>query len=565
MKFFFRFILTLLAFLSSGILFSQASDYGVPLLWLKGNDIQGVSSQLNAYPKMHTKSEGSARKFSGGNHIFVVYRSGNEEPIMSILGKESGVFVGSQSVFKGKKISTEGYSQQYGELVDVKVSAIENGELWVHSTTETEVYEIMVFDKYLSRLKINEIRTYLAIKYGLDLSNTDQYVYGEENIWEKSEDYDHAIFGIGYLDTYNLLQKQSVHSKDGDLKVSYATRRSNKVKRGDYVLFGNNDKPFSFNTDDYNNKQWLCRSNMDEVYIDLYVPQEKMSSVELDRFLVELHFQGKKQSYAGVVEKEHIVFRNVRLTKGDYILKLKGEKTALNFDYKLSCDTTNIIFSSDYEGQFNLQVTDDKGAQVINTNSFEKRFELDNNSSAYFDVRVASARGDISRRIYTLSKALADKELKETYTLNDTGQLLIQASTLNVSEDVERKWMKDGEVIAQGNYVQINKPGRYSLVSTMGDCSVNQSFAVFGSNDFQQWTVYPNPGKESEPVSISFDLEKDQDIKVDVYHVDGKKVRSLFYEDVHADTYEIGFLSKGQYIIVAYIDALPQIKKIVIK
>lgn len=548
---------------------AQYIDSVKPVLWLQNSsEVLSKAGELplnfDNFPLKNTKTETSVRNFSGSNHIFIVYKSEVDEALLSIIGKGNGVFVGSNKVFRNENISMEGYSQPFGELVDVKVSNIEKGKLWVHPTKETKMYEIMVFDTYLSPLKANEIRTYLAIKYGLDLSDTKQYVYNSENLWDKTGEYDNHIFGIGYFSAYNLLQKKSVHSKDKDLIISYASRKNNKVKRGDYILLGSNGQKFHFDAkSNYNKKEWLCRTNVEESFIDLYIPLEETTSAGLNRFVVEIHSDGQKRTYVGAVEKEHIVFRNIRLSQGDYTVKLKGEKAAGKFNFRTDCEHTYLTFSNEFKDSFDLQVFDDNGKQVIHTQEHKNKIALDNNRSKYFDVRLQSEAGKVTRRIHTLSNTLAYEELKESYSLNESGVLSVHIA--NNSEEVSRRWEKDGELIAEGNHVQITEPGIYTLISTSGDCSINQSFTVAQSTDFQQWTVYPNPAKESDLLTVSFDLEKEQNVKVDIYHIDGKRIKTLSFENVLTDTFEIGRLTSGQYIVVAYIDALPQIKKIIIQ
>lgn len=573
MKTYLRLVFILILLFFSGKVFSQYTENTKPVLWLQGfsefaSDSVNRQLNFNHFPLKLNKTEASTRDFSRGNHLFIVYKTEAEEPLVSIMGQKNGVFVGSDKVFRKENISMKGYNQPYGELVDVRVSNIEKGKLWVHPTKDTEVYEVMVFNSYLNPLKVNEVRTYLAIKYGLDLSDTEQYVYDNEKLWEKTGEYRNNIFGIGYFSAYNLLQKKSIHSKDEDLVVSYASRRSNKVKRGDYVLLANNGEKFHFDTrSHYNEKEWFCRTNMDEAIIDLYIPQEKTTSTELNRFWVEIHFEGQKRSYIGVAEKEYIVFRNIRINKGDYIVKLKGEKTKGRFDYQTTCEYTYLTFSSEYKDNFDLRILDDQGHSIMTMQQYKEKITLDNNETTYFDVHLQSAEGNVVRRIQTLGKELEYDELREGYTLNESGVLTIQIPEEEKEEVVQiiRKWKKDGNQIAEGNAVQITEPGVYTLTSIMGDCVVNQSFTVTRPTDFQRWTVYPNPATDSDLLTVRFDLEKEQNVKVDVYHIDGKKIKSLSFDHVSTDTFEIGQLPNGQYIVVAYIDALPQIKKIIVQ
>lgn len=566
MTIFLRLTLLLLA----GIVTAQNHQVSEPLIWLKGHSktvIGAESTRLNYYnyPLDNKKTETSIREFSGTHHLFVIYKSEEDETFLSIIGKEKGLFVGSNKVFKDKSISTEGYNQVTGELIDMRVSNIEKGKIWMHPSKKAKVYEVMIFDSYLTPLKANEIRTYLAIKYGLSLSDIKQYVYNDEELWDSTEEYHHNVFGIGFFSNYGLLQKKSVHSKDNDLTVSFSSRRNNQLKRGDFVLLANNGERFSFNADNYNEKQWLCRTNMEEAFIDLYVPLEKTEETTLNQFVAEISLNGQKRFYPGKMENDHIVFRNVKLVEGDAIVKIKGEKAIGKFDYWTDCEQTFLTFNQVFNQDFDLKVLDDNGEQILETTDFKTKIELNNEDTKYFDVYVKSTESNVTQRIYTLNSALAYDELKKQYTINDFGILSIDIPYSKDSEHIVRQWKKEGKFIAEGHSVQIEEAGTYSLISTMGECSVTQQFNVTQSKDFQQWKVYPNPGREHELLSVTFDLEKEQNVKVQIFHIDGKRIKSISYENVSDNTFELGKLPSGQYIVVAYIDALPQIQKIVIQ
>lgn len=86
--------------------------------------------------------------------------------------------------------------------------------------------EIIVFDVTLSPVDLSKVNSYLAVKYGLTLSNTGGGVAGDylapdgTLIWDASlsPNYHNDIIGIGRSDTTCLLQKQS-HTIDDTTKI----------------------------------------------------------------------------------------------------------------------------------------------------------------------------------------------------------------------------------------------------------------------------------------------------------------------------------------------------------
>ena len=108
--------------------------------------------------------------------------------------------------------------------------------------------EYLVFDRNLSSLQRSEVETYLALKYGITLSQDiapQSYVSSEGIIvWDgrRQAAYNHAIAGIGRDDASGLRQKRSGSSAEpGLLELSVS-----QLENGTFYVWGNDQGELRF-------------------------------------------------------------------------------------------------------------------------------------------------------------------------------------------------------------------------------------------------------------------------------------------------------------------------------
>ena len=98
-------------------------------------------------------------------------------------------------------------------------------------------------------------------------------------------------------------------------------------------------------------------------------------------------------------------------------------------------------------------------------------------------------------------------------------------------------------------------------------CSITQNFNVGADIGNEQWHVFPNPARSTDPVQVAFQLEEKSSVSIALYQNNGQLIRTFPVGTIDKETVNLGALnlSSGVYVLVAYINEIPQIRKIIIK
>lgn len=561
--------------LSSG--YAQENTSFKPQLWLSNPRV--AADSLNAFDKLNFHrdlgiSKGnlwrSSHKVDSPQHLFLVYKSKKIEQMVSFMGKKNALFLEGKNLRINDTVNLDGYNESYGELLDVQFSNIENGTFWMNpALKDSRIFELVLVDKKATQRPVNEIRTYLSLKYGIDLIDYKQYQYNDKQLWDGGDPtYNRRIFGLARMNYFNLFPSKSMHSKDQDLIVAVADQK--QFDEGTFVLLGSNGKNFTFDRKTkQSHRKWLAQTNKDNLKVDISVVLDKLEQAANSFNEYELLVGAKGQqtySYPAQLTDSLLVFKDVLFHKETgSIVRLKEHRSDVRFDIDNSCDQFELKLEgpSKMEG-FRLDIVDETGKNVLSETTRKKIYTVSENSSAYFDVTLEYNNKRISKRIATLSGALKAEDLNKQYTL--LGDVL--EIRLENPQKMRYQWMKGDHVVAEGNQVSLSQEGSYTLmISNTAGCSVTQNFSVGAAMENEQWRVFPNPARADEQVQVAFNLAQQSQVELAVYQSDGKLVKTMTLGNTQNQTVSLGKFasSAGVYMVVAYIDQIPQIKKIIIK
>jgi len=559
--------------------YSQGSTRFEPVFWLYNpQEIKESSNDfhtLNFHSRLFMDDKNtwsSVKKISSSNQLFVVYKSKQNENLVSFIGKKQAVFLDGKNMFVKDSVNLDGYNEPYGELLDARFSNSEDGTFWMNpDLQQSSVFELILVDKKMAPAAVNEVRTYLSLKYGVSLVDHSQYTYRNQSLWEGSNNtYNHHIFGLARMGYFNLNLSQSTHSRDKDLIVSLASpTQRGQMNEGTYVLFGNNRRPFVFDRKTkFNTKQWLVQTNKDLVKVDVSFPLSRLGTTSDTFNVYELLTTGTgtETSYTGRIRDSLLVFRNVAFSNtGHTVVKLREHLTDFKWETENGCDEFRLKLKSPLKPErFELSLTDDKGKTVLTERTFKEVYTVSGSKSTYFDVLLSYNGKQVSRRIETRRGTLNMPELKEVYELRE-GTVNIH---LNNPKQYGLQWFRSGKVVGNGNEVKLNEEGLYSLnVSDSGGCSFSQQFSVRASFNQEQWRLFPNPASINDEVQAAFNLVKESTVEIAVYQGNGKLIKTVSPGSIQNATVNLGqfAVAPGVYMVVAYIDAIPQFKKIIIK
>lgn len=545
-----------------------------PELWVFNplrmqNSIE-VFNNLNFKTKLTLKSNSvwtSQKKINNPHQLFLVYKSKEDENLMFLIGKNRGVFFNSKKLNSTESIDINGYNEEFGELLDLQFSGMENGVLWLNPITDqSNIFEIILVDKTNNKVNINEIRTYLSLKYGIDLIDTEQLIYRKKSLWENSNtEFNNKVFGIARFDYYNLFYDKSIHSKEQDLIVT----SKNYLNEGEYILVGNNNKTLNFDSKSLkSNKQWLIQTNKRTARVDLSVPLDKLNVSENEFIEYELLSENNNKVfvYSGIQSDSLVSFKNV-LVGNATSTKIQLKKRKIDLDIKVveTCEKIEFkINKNKTHSPFDILIKDDSNNIVLSSKNINDTILLDKTNTNYYDVLINYNNKKINKRISTTQGTLASYAPNKKYVLNSNNEVTINLR--NVS-NVLYRWYKHDKLIGQGNYITLKEEGNYHVVLSDKNCSANFKFSVSKSSDNQEWIVYPNPAFKDEDIQISFDLKKESNVDIAIYSNEGKLIRTINLGKLTQKDINIGALNlaSGMYMVVAYIDELPQIKKVIIK
>lgn len=545
-----------------------------PQLWLS-NPKEIITAQqsltsLNNYGKLVVDANNlnsSISKIDDENHLFLVYRSEAPENIISILSRNNSLFLNSDRVKINDSVTLSGYNENYGELLDIKFGGMEKGRFWMNPNLEnTKVYE-MILLKGNSEFSVNEIRTYLSLKYGIDLIDPKQYEYNKQKLWDSSDKkYGSHIFGIAKLSAFSLVPNNTVHSKDQDLHISINNENKKKLQDGSFILFGHNNKSLTFNkSTKQSNKSWQVQTNIGYVKLDVSVPLSKLQNVNASYKLI-VGGETDSKTYTGTVRDSLYVFKNVSFSKETpAFLRLSEAVSDIDLDITNTCEKFMVKVKPKVTPKsYFITIKNDKGTQVYNSQTVSSVFSVSDVPSSYYDIRISYDGRVLDKRIATYSSSLSTPSLKQVYKL-DGGSVDIILSGFK-AEQVE--WYKGTVKIGTGNSVKLESAGTYTVkIAGEGDCNHQQQFSVIPSYAAEQWSAYPNPLEATEELNVTFNLEKAKTVEAIIYTIDGKLVKQFKLGEIQNKTVSLGRIAgaAGTYMLVVYIDNVPQIQKIILK
>jgi hypothetical protein len=139
------------------------------------------------------------------------------------------------------------------------------------------ISEFLLYERVLTEEEINQVETYLAIKYGITLEENYHNSLGEA-VWSRNDDngYSNNIAGIARDDQATLDQKQSRSSTCPELleigvnKISESNNKNRgQMNDGDYLIWGDNAESFKLRQDTeagaddilISEKKWLMKAS----------------------------------------------------------------------------------------------------------------------------------------------------------------------------------------------------------------------------------------------------------------------------------------------------------------
>jgi len=175
------------------------------------------------------------------------------------------------------------------------------------SSFSGRIAECLVFDRFLKKPEALKIETYLAIKYGITLIESNYISPFDVILWnyEENKDYSNGIAGLGRDTVYGLNQKQGCSSEEDSLLTigvgSFSPLNKDNnflLKEGNYLVWGHNDKDLVYNSIDCETayplmeRKWLIQSTNTKnkpfsTWVKFRLPEQYRDSTNLCYLVID--------------------------------------------------------------------------------------------------------------------------------------------------------------------------------------------------------------------------------------------------------------------------------------
>jgi predicted nucleic acid-binding Zn-ribbon protein len=531
--------------------------------------------------------------------IFTIFKSAvtdtlQGKAVWGVHSEESEIALTTKGAFTGNKFAyyTGGDSNRatlhtYTQMHRSKGDPVTDTYISIGATKKESLYpyfkgsvaEVIAYNRILRGTKRQFIETSLALKYGITLDNTKDYISSKKKVvWDRENDasYSYSIAGIGRDDETDLYQRQSTSSNaPGFLSIGVDTIAVSNNKNNaiindlDFMVWGNNNQSLELELEEsvtdrvpVLQRKWLIRPTGNSAkamvtqlqldastLFDSIRPKEEYLLV-IDQsgkgdFLPEnvLYLPVTKISEKGILSFGTITWDEDSSGKDLFSFALKKDlgltltsqqpiicpNGSTNLDYLATGGippyTYNLVNNETAESQ-----------QWESSQDTEQNNSVSVTAAGNYTLTVTDVLGTQNQQEYTiiLEDPLivdlgADRQLKFEETLS------LQAVISDEDRVVSYHWTSDDDAFTSTEQtVNIDTPGTYTLtIETVLGCQYSDEILIEESF-IREFIIYPNPVTDGT-YTISVVLAEKADINVTVYSILGIQVSSqeLQAEDIY--------------------------------
>lgn len=465
------------------------------------------------------------------------------------------------------------------------------------------ISEILIYNRVLSRVETQKVASYLAIKYGISLSQFDIKNYLDSQgkiIWddEKHKGFQSSIIGVGRDDTSGLLQLKSSNMVDEGLLTLELKSKNNVIPDNYFAFCSDNGKsllvkkqrqgePIGFD------RTWqldFTRINdislnwtFDPKYIKGTFPENTYFWLLVDYSGKET-FDKENSEYiklGSTSSKEKLVLNNFDWdkTKGSsakFTLKIAPQMFSRAWITQADCGVAN-------SGQLNYSIEGGEAPFTITvkkqqTGAVVKQFTQDvdsstsvNLSSGNYDYIVKDAKGNLYyETVFVADKQGTFPKLNSNYQLTNGNAITLDASAGLSEGNYQYEWYYEGNFIDNNPKILVDQAGKYELrLVSDQQCKTVTSIAVTSdgieSQEQSVMILYPNPTLDGH-FTIAMRYAKKTDATISVYTPTGSLIGQKKFLQI--DNYifdETIKSSSGMYLVTIQSDYGIKVFKVLVR
>lgn len=465
------------------------------------------------------------------------------------------------------------------------------------------ISEILIYNRVLSGLETQKAASYLAVKYGISLSQFENKNYVNslgQTIWdlEKHKGFTSSITAVGRDDASGLLQPKSSNMIEEGLLTMELKSKSNQIPDNYFAFWSDNGKNLLVKKQEQGepigvSREWqLDFSNPSDLSLDwTFDPKFIKGTLPQDTFYwLLVDYSGK-----GTYDENDSEYIRLGSTSSTEKLVLKDfdwnkQKTgSAKFTLKVAPQMFSRVWITEavcgVSGSGELNYTIEGGeapftvtvkkegsdAVVKQWHQAAKSQTGVQLSSGTYDYLVKDKKGNL----YSETVFVADKEgtfpnLKSEYLLTDGNAVLLDASKDLPAGNYKYEWFYEGAFIDDNPKLLIDQPGNYELrLINNQECKTSKKIAV--TTDGKEITdssiliLYPNPTTDGK-FAIAMQFPKKTNASIDIYNVNGSLLKSTKYNQVETYLHEDVIKgASGMYLVKVSSDFTTKTFKVIVK
>ncbi|MFD2914937.1 T9SS type A sorting domain-containing protein [Psychroserpens luteus] len=568
------------------------------ILWIKG-DSNSKAETINKNPILKLDKDLSfVNKLNEKSTFFFVFKNDSIASVNKIASLKYGhqnVEISTEGIVKNGKKVIEIETKPYGQIVsytfhDAKVNLSSKNEMIFYKSKlkddSFKFLEIIVLPEILSTKEIRKVETYLALKFGISLTEEQDYL-GRHNdtIWNasKSEKFSHRVTGIDFNIDKGLNQKSSKNSQGDGLEIAYNFNRDAETPNDkiEYLLWGDDNETIRIEEDkretSFVQRTWkykysiLDEVNSDEsplVNLDFDLSSKDLESLQGHENLY-LAFSDQSDAFTidnidaielfepSQIDSLSLNFKGVELQKEGYFKLLKIDDINIDFAENMICNSLS-EFKFDIAGgvqPYTIQLTNlktnAKENYNINDNVFSKTFE----TSGEYEIVVRDKFNQIISELFEVKDSQIIVEMSSQIEIFEGDSRLMSPSITTTidSENLKYKWYFNEQIITETKDVRISEEGVYRLNVSTESCDCDFPLSVeynkLDDDTNAEITLTPNPISAGENLNLNFNFTKVQNLDITLFDVNGKLILNESLQKIKTTTYQKQIENSGVYFI----------------
>lgn len=453
------------------------------------------------------------------------------------------------------------------------------------------ISEILIYNRVLSGIETQKVASYLAIKYGISLSQFENKNYVNslgETIWdaEKHKGFTSSITAVGRDDASGLLQEKSNNMIDVGLLTFELKSKSNTIPNHYFAFWSDNGKNLLVKKQEQGepigvSREWqLDFSNPTDLSLDwTFNPAFVKGTLPKDTYYwLLVDYSGK-----GTYDEKDSEYIRLASTSSSEKLVLKDfdwnkhKSGSTKFTVKVAPQMFSRVWITESvcgvagsgelnytieggEAPFTVTVKKEGSDAVLKQwNQAAKSKSGVQLSSGTYDYIVKDGKDNL----YSETVFVADKEgtfpnLKSDYVLTDGNALLLDASKDLPTGNYEYQWFYEGNFVDDNPKLLIDQPGNYELrLINAQECKTSKKIAVATDGkeitDSSVLILYPNPTPDGK-FSIAMQFPKKTNASISIYTVTGSLLKEKKYNQVETYLHE-DYINGGPGIYLVKVDS----------